>query len=92
MPQKVPDNTVSQHVSQVLLQRGFRAPCRIDVSVKAGMVTPTGNIQYENQRRNVIRAAQTVTGVRRVIDKLQCTQKAIWADRAAKPYVPPAEG
>lgn len=79
--QKVPDRTIAQKVNQALISHGFRPPCHINVTVRNADVTLTGTIQYENQRRNAMRTAQGVAGVRRVLDQLHVQEHPIWADR-----------
>lgn len=82
---KVPDNVLVQKVSQMLVNHGFRPPCRINVSAHNGNVTLSGSLLYENQRRNAVRTAQAVSGVRRVIDQMKVQQHQIWADRFKPP-------
>ena len=95
--QRVPDNVLVQKVSQMLVNHGFRPPCRIDVASHNGTVTLSGTLQYENQRRNAIRTAQAIPGVRRVTDQMRIQKHQIWADRfkpvgSQSPVEPPAEG
>jgi osmotically-inducible protein OsmY len=86
-----------QKVSQMLVNHGFRPPCRLSVSARNGDVTLTGTLQYENQRRNAVRTAQAVPGVRRVIDQMKVQQHQIWGDRfkpppgQTRPTLPPRE-
>jgi osmotically-inducible protein OsmY len=73
MPNKDPvsDRAISQRVSQQLQNRGMRAPCQIAVNSHKGTVTLSGKIQYDHQRRIVMQAVQGVSGVQRVVDRLQ---------------------
>ena len=69
--ERVPDEVLSQKVSQVLTSRGIRLPCQVRVSVNKGDVTLSGTVQYEVQRRIALHAARGVQGVHRVMDRLQ---------------------
>lgn len=83
-PQRTPDRQLIQKIVQALTNHGFRPPCHVEVTVKNGDVTLSGMIQYPNQRRNAIRTALGVPGVRRVIDHLRVKEHPIWADRLKK--------
>ncbi len=78
---KVKDEVLLQKVTVNLTKRGIRPPCRVNVSVRNGVVTLSGTLQYELQRKTAIKAAQEVPGVQRVIDQLQVPkQTAAWHD------------
>jgi|YNPMSStandDraft_1061717.scaffolds.fasta_scaffold67610_1 osmotically-inducible protein OsmY len=78
---KVKDEVLVQKVALNLTKRGIRPPCRVNVSVRNGVVTLSGTLQYELQRKTAIKAAQEVPGVQRVIDQLQVPkQTAAWHD------------
>jgi osmotically-inducible protein OsmY len=64
------DRAIVQQVTQRLETRGLRSPCRIDVQVRNGEVTLTGQIQFAQQRSTAMSAASTATGVRQVVDRL----------------------
>jgi osmotically-inducible protein OsmY len=68
---KISDPMISQKVNEQLSNCGIRAPCRITAVTRKGYVTLTGAIQYEYQRRTVLRATGAIDGVRSVIDHLQ---------------------
>ncbi len=87
---KVPDRLLAQKIAQHLINHGIRPPCRVDANVHNGVVTLTGVIQFDNQRRNAIRSAQAVPGVSRVVDQMRVLEHKIWEDRAkAALHVPP---
>jgi len=67
----LPDNEITQKVSQQLAGRGMRPPCRINVVTSKGCVTLSGMIQYEHQRRSAVQTARGVGGVQRVTESLQ---------------------
>jgi osmotically-inducible protein OsmY len=68
---KISDPMISQKVSQQLANWGMRAPCRITAVTRKGYVTLTGAIQYDYQRRTVMRATSAIDGVRGVVDQMQ---------------------
>ncbi len=72
MPQKVQvkDEVLLRKVEQRLMKRGIRLPCRVKVSVMKGVVTLTGELQYQVQRKTALRAVHEVPGVQRVLDKM----------------------
>jgi osmotically-inducible protein OsmY len=73
---RISDPMISQKVSQQLASWGMRAPCRITAVTNKGKVTLTGAIQYDYQRRTVMRATSAIDGVRGVVDHLQLIPQA----------------
>ena len=69
--ESVSDKTILQQVNRQLGRAGLGWGSRISVEVRTGDVTLAGNIQYETQRRPLLRAVDGVAGVRRVTDQLQ---------------------
>lgn len=67
---RVLDKTIGQEVHLRLAEAALSA-CRVAVSVRNGDVAFSGTIQFQNQRRSVLAAANGVEGVRRVLDYLQ---------------------
>jgi len=65
------DQAILKKVNQRLARTGLGSRCRVTVGVRNGQVTLSGNIQYENQRRPAVRAANGVDGVKGVSDQLQ---------------------
>jgi len=76
------DRVVVQKVTQVLINHGLRPPCEIHVLSRSGTVTLTGTIQFEYQRKNAVRSASAVPGVRRVKDQLALKHRGSWADKS----------
>jgi osmotically-inducible protein OsmY len=72
---EVPDKTILLKVNQRIQQTGTGSQTKVTVNVNRGEVTVGGSLQYEMQRQNILRAAQRVPGVRRVIDKMQLQEK-----------------
>ena len=71
----ISDKTINQKVTQELSARGMRAPCSIAVQTAKGVVTLSGNIEYEHQRNAAVQAARHLDGVSRVVDQLHVKPK-----------------
>jgi osmotically-inducible protein OsmY len=65
---QIPDSTLLKEINKKLLRTGIQA--KITASVKGGYVVLTGALQYENQRRTIMRAANQVSGIRQVMDQM----------------------
>ncbi len=65
------DKSLLQKVNQRLARTGTGGKTRVTATVRKGDVTLAGTIQYDMQRRSFIRAASSVSGVRRVIDQMR---------------------
>ena len=72
---EVPDRTLLKTVNRRLDRTGTGSQSKIIAAVQRGMVTLTGNLQYENQRNPIVKAIRSVAGVRQVIDQLQASPK-----------------
>ena len=81
--QTASDRVVIQKVTQMLINHGIRTPCDIHIASKGGNVTLSGTIQYDFQRKNAVRTAMGVPGVRRVIDQLTVKHRETWTDRTS---------
>ncbi len=73
--QEIPDRTIDQQVTQKLSTRGLSSPCQVSVSTRRGEVTLSGLVQHPHQKNAAVQAANSVMGVKRVIDNL--TVKAV---------------
>ena len=71
----VSDKAINQRITQHLATRGMRSPCRIAVQAARGVVTLTGDIEYEHQRNASLQVARHTDGVTRVIDQLHVKPK-----------------
>jgi osmotically-inducible protein OsmY len=65
---RIPDKTLLKQINKKLMQGG--ASTKVRASVNGGYVTLTGTLQYENQRRIMVRKATQVSGVRHVADQM----------------------
>ncbi|MGD9724436.1 MAG: BON domain-containing protein [Pirellulales bacterium] len=66
----VQDKTITRQVEGKIAGRGLGSPCRISVATLKGEVTLTGTVQYLQQKSTAAQAANGVSGVRRVVDRL----------------------
>ncbi len=66
----VQDKTITRQVTGKIAGRGMGPPCRIAVATSKGEVTLTGTVQYAQQKATAVQAAQCISGVRRVVDRL----------------------
>lgn len=64
----VPDRTLLRDINKKLLRAGTQT--KVTASVSGGCLTLTGSLQYEIQRRPILRAVNQVSGVRRVVDQM----------------------
>lgn len=65
---QIPDKTLIRAINKKLMRTGTQT--KVIATVSSGYVTLTGVLQYENQRRTLIRAANQVPGVRHVGDQM----------------------
>jgi osmotically-inducible protein OsmY len=71
----IPDKTLLKTVIQRLARSGAGSLSRVTATVRSGEVTMNGTIGYEHERRNILKAASGVSGVRRVIDQIRVEAK-----------------
>lgn len=71
----IPDRTIDQQVTQKLSSRGINSPSQVTVQTRRGEVTLSGVVQHPHQKNSAVQVANSVMGVRRVIDNL--TVKAV---------------
>lgn len=68
---EVPDKTLLKQVNQKLSRTGAGGQCRVSAAVGKGTVTLSGVLQYEAQRRPIVKTVSAVAGVRRVVDQMK---------------------
>ncbi|WP_442485337.1 BON domain-containing protein [Aeoliella sp. SH292] len=69
------DKELQKTVSKRLERTGTGSQSKVQAVVRRGAVTLTGKLQYERQRSPILKAVQSVAGVRQVIDQLQTPPK-----------------
>jgi len=69
----VPDKTLLRDINKKLLRAGTQT--KVTASVSGGCLTLTGMLQFEIQRRPILRAVNQVSGVRRVVDQMTLRAK-----------------
>ena len=76
---EIPAKAILQKLNQRLARIASGSRNNITATVNNGDVTLSGTIQFEHQRRIMIRAVNSVQGVRRVIDQVQVlAKKSTW--------------
>ena len=72
---QIPDKTLLKRVVQKLSQSGTGSPSHVTATIRSGEVTLTGTLRYEHERRPILRSANGISGIRRVIDQLRVVPK-----------------
>jgi hypothetical protein len=85
----IPDKAINLKVTQQLSARGMRSPCKIAVQTAKGVVTLSGDIEYEHQRNAAIQAARHLDGVNSVVDQLHVKAKTSPQKQVFIPEVSP---
>jgi osmotically-inducible protein OsmY len=65
---QVADKDILRQINQRLLKASLGAHSHVVVQVHKGDVTLSGTLEYQNQRKAVLRASRSVDGIRRVVD------------------------
>ena len=77
---QIPDKTLLKQVVQKLMRSGTGSQSRVTAAVRSGDLTLTGTLQYEHERRRVLKSTSNISGIRRVIDQMRVVpKKKIWA-------------
>lgn len=72
----IPDETLAQVVRFALDHTALLAPGSLDVSVEDGVVTLSGELTWDYQRREALRAAGAQRGVREILDRISLATPA----------------
>lgn len=67
---QIPDKTLLRSVTQKLTQRSGGSGSKLSVTCISGVVTLNGTLAQEYQRKAILSSMNTITGVKRVIDKM----------------------
>jgi hypothetical protein len=84
----ISDKAINQKVTQQLSARGMRSPCRIAVQTVRGVVTLSGDIEYEHQRNTAVQTARHLDGVSSVVDRLHVKPRELPRNQMLGPEVP----
>jgi osmotically-inducible protein OsmY len=71
---QISDKTVLKSVLQKMTRKGTGSG-RVKATVRSGDVTLAGTIDYEHERRPILSSANSIPGVKRVIDQLRVEKK-----------------
>jgi osmotically-inducible protein OsmY len=75
---RVPDRALMTKVNQRLSRCGMGSNLQVNVVIRNGLVTLSGTLDYDYQRRPLLRAATGVSGVRMVVDNLKVKPPRHW--------------
>jgi osmotically-inducible protein OsmY len=70
MATPIQDKSITRQVQGKIASRGLNSPCRITVETVKGEVTLTGSVQYAQQKSAAVQAASSISGARRIVDRL----------------------
>lgn len=84
----ISDKTIDQKLSQELSARGMRSPCKIVVRTAKGVVTLSGDIEFEHQRNTAVQTARRLDGVSSVVDRLHVRPRTLQRNQVLGPEVP----
>jgi osmotically-inducible protein OsmY len=76
---RIPDKTIANKVTQKLSRCGGGSNVRVNVTIRNGTVTLSGMLDFDYQRKPILRAVNGVEGVRMVIDQLKVKPQNHWA-------------
>ena len=68
---RIPDKVILKKVNQRVSRTGTGSQSSVKVDVRNGVVTVSGTIQHESQRRHVLKAARGAGEASRIVDQLQ---------------------
>jgi osmotically-inducible protein OsmY len=66
----ISDRSITQQVISCLASRGLSSSCRLSVEARNGEITLSGTVQHAHQKSTAVQATRSISGVRRVIDRL----------------------
>jgi osmotically-inducible protein OsmY len=75
---RVPDKTIQSRINQRLSSCGAGSRVHVTAVVRSGTVTLSGTLDFDYQRKPLLRAASGVNGVRLVVDHLKVKPPAHW--------------
>ncbi len=70
---KVPDKDLLKSINKRLVRIG--APTKVMAEVSQGVITLTGQLKYDAQRKQIVKAVGATSGVQQVIDQIQAAPK-----------------
>lgn len=75
---RIPDKALLSKINQRLSRCGSGSRVHVTAIVRNGTVTLSGTLDFDYQRRPLLRAASGVDGVRSVIDQLKVKPPSHW--------------
>lgn len=71
---QIPDKTLQKSLERRLAQKCSGSP-KVSVFVRSGEATLNGTIKAEHERKQILRAMNSVEGVQRVIDMIKVQER-----------------
>jgi len=82
---RVPDKTLLSKVNSRLSNCGAGSRVHVTATVRNGTVTLSGTLDFDYQRKPLLRAASGIDGVRMVVDQLRVKPPAHWTKEHSQP-------
>jgi osmotically-inducible protein OsmY len=76
---RIPDKALLNKVTQKLSRCGAGSQLRVHATIRNGTVTLSGVLDFDYQRKPILRALNGVEGVRMVVDQLSVKPPLHWA-------------
>jgi len=76
---RIPDKALMNKVTQKLSRCGAGSQLRVQATIRNGTVTLSGVLDFDYQRKPILRAVGGVEGVRMVIGELSVKPQVHWA-------------
>ena len=88
---RIPDKTLLAKVNQRLSQCGIGSNVHVSVVIRNGTVTLSGMLDFDYQRKPLLRAAEGVQGVRLVLDQLRVKPPMHWVHQQQGGHKAPSQ-
>ncbi|QDU77719.1 BON domain protein [Bremerella volcania] len=72
---QVSDKDLQRKVDRTMERTGVNSQAKVKARVVNGTVELSGALQYENQRRPILKVIRSIQGVQRVNDLMACPPK-----------------
>ncbi len=69
----VPDKELSKTINRKLVR--ISAPVKVTADVSRGTVTMTGQLRYDQERKQIVKAVSAIPGVDQLIDQMKSPPK-----------------
>ena len=69
----VPDKELSKTINRKLVR--ISAPVKVTADVSRGTVTMTGQLRYDQERKQIVKAVSAIAGVDHLVDQMKAPPK-----------------